>query len=247
MLLHRGFQLGQGGVQDHLVRPGRLGGHHDRCVLGVAAGAQLLGELPDPCGGQDHGHGAAVAGQLPDALPLPDRARPAGEPGENNRLRDLRKGQFPADRGRRGGETGHPGHDLGGQAQLGARVELLPHPAPQGWITGQQPDHVEAAHGRAAVDLDHLRLAGQRGVHELGGRAGVLADALLVHQVGRPHHDVGLGDPPGAAQRDQVRGAGTSADEGDSTAHLKLFSSPTWRWKYDDRWQVERPPPPCVH
>jgi hypothetical protein len=92
-----------------------------------------------------------VLGETGHLLPRRHRRLAAAEPGQDDRLRHLRDGQLPADGGGDRGEAGHAGDDLGGQAELGAAVELLLDRAPQRWVAGVHPGHGQALRRRALV------------------------------------------------------------------------------------------------
>ena len=208
-----GGQVGQHAVHDQLVRPGHLVGDHAWGVRGVAAAQQLLLQLARPRGGQEQRHRGAVPGEAGDLLPGRHRGLAAAEPGEDHRLGHLGNGQFPADRGGGRGEAGHARHDLGGQPQRGALVQLLLDRAPQGRVAGVHPRHLQAVAGGTFVVRQHALHRQLRGVHYLRPRSRVVDDARM-NQAGRPDHDVGRSDSGRAAQGDQVRCTGPGANEG---------------------------------
>ena len=134
--LDGGGQVFERGRHDQLVRPGHLVGDDARGIRRVAAGQQFVLQLAGPRGREEQRHRRLVARELGHLLARRHRGLAAAEPGQDHRLGDLRDGQLAPDPRRHRGEAGHPGHDLGVQAEGLTLLELLLDGAPQRGVTG---------------------------------------------------------------------------------------------------------------
>ena len=178
LLDHRG-QRAERGVDYQLIRPGHLVGHHARGVCWVAALEKFLLQLAGPRGGQEQRHRGAVPGELSHVLPRRHRRLAAAQPGQDHRLGDLRDGQLALNGGGHRGEAGHPGHDLGVQAELAAPVKLLLDGTPERGVTGVDAGDAQLLLCRALVVRQHALHGQLGGVHDLGVLAGVGQDTVV--------------------------------------------------------------------
>ena len=119
-----------------------------------------------------------------------------------------------------GRDRGHPGHDLEADALLAQGCQLLRETGERRRVAVHQANHLPAAPSSPDDELGpggarhRLAVLAEARVEHLDvGRRVVGEQGLAVHLV--QDHDVGLGQPLGAAQREQPLVAGTGTDERD--------------------------------
>ena len=202
-----------------LVGPAGAVGHDHRGVVGVAAGPQLLDQLRRAGGRQEDRHRGAVPGELAQLLPLRHRGLAALEPAQHHRLRHLGDRQLAARRRPPPRRTPRPRARSRRRARAPGPRRTAPAPRPTARgrrsAPGRPAGRPQPRGGRARA-----RPRG-RSCEESTSSASARACSVThsaMTRLGRPDDDVGLGDAPGSAQRDQVGGARPGPDERHSPA-----------------------------
>ena len=136
---------------------------------------------------------------------------------QHQRLRDLRQGQFAAERGGGGGEGRDARRDRIGDAELVEAAQLLAHCAPDRQVAGVQARDVLAGLMRARKFGADLIEVQRRRVDDPRARRAMRQQGLGDQRAGE-QADGAARNEIAAAQRDEVRRARTGADEMDRHA-----------------------------
>ncbi|MPN28776.1 hypothetical protein SDC9_176221 [bioreactor metagenome] len=136
VLFHGGGQLIEPAAHHHLVRPGHLVADDDRGVGRIAAGQQLLLQGVAARRGQVERHRGAVGGEFADTLARRHRRAAALQPGEDQRLRDLRQGDLDIGAGCGGGEGRDTRNRLVGDSEPAEQFALFGGGAVDGRVAG---------------------------------------------------------------------------------------------------------------
>ena len=134
--------IGECAAEHDLLRPTRERDDRGGGVRAVTPSQQLRHDRVDTVGGQVDHEGGPVGRKRCQVLTLGHCRRQGGDPSQDHRLRDTRRGQFPAQGGGGGGEGGHARDDLVADAEVGKPAALFGHRAVDRRVAGVQPGHV---------------------------------------------------------------------------------------------------------
>ncbi len=207
--------LGERAADHLLVRPGGTVDHHHRA--GRAVMRQQLARHPDQVVDREMDRqGRTGRGKRRQLLARGHVRGPHRRPGQDHRLADVGQGQLLAEQGGTGGEGGHAGRHVIGDAERLQPPDLLADRAIQRRIAGMDPGDIEPGRlGRHDLGDDRGQIQGcgvdhaRRPIRVAPG----LGDHLGRHQRAGIEHDRAGPDQAQAAQRDQIGGARAGADE----------------------------------